>query len=749
MSKAGFNIRRLISQRQPKHADEDYDSDEGGRAHSSQESRKESWLMRRSQSTKQPPAPIIISRPQSVHNVLTPLPPLPDETPRSSASSVCSCEQHGEFASPRFAGIRRSPLCSLSSKDERSECSPQLSSATTYAGEDISPRFPLKDPVQSPPHTKRHKAGPSSSRLGFMEALSLEPEDKAASPDHRVCGKDDPLSSTLPDNITQLIRETDEAFQAAGSALAEVYVARMSFNETPKLAPLVVAESPTLKPILNLKSSRHKHQQRLAIPPLASPTRNPSVSRIKRNKSKKLKQMKPHRKTQPTRNAVKNSSRWTLTDNVTDLFSGHLFKKIEADEMLTPAELEAYKLRRQSKLQLETQGSTETLHRLGGPESTADTPIEPFHMDDLPLRIGSSGLTLAASTPVGNKPAAASFDSAVKRDFSAERKDEKVCWEALQTPERPSSGQENAMAYRNVTFPMPPIRGPLRYMSRKQLPALPSIPEIGPVLHDELFRENSPKASRETVADADYIFLRSSPCTITAPIFRHGPIRLAKSDLHPDPVIGVDEGLDWTAFQIAISSAGDLYSESEDTIRRWEQEDLETLFAWWDDLHLDGAGELITKEPEVHSPTSTISGGDCSDFSYSEIENDNPYSARHKWQCLKNEKASKGQNLDLNLSRHASNKYSLDGYDPHSLYNDEGGKRRWTAESEANPYVNRESLGSLPESPMPDLDFGKSEVGDVDVVPMGYNLGHDLGDFLQWEAQNVYADHNLWDGGVI
>ncbi|EXK76104.1 hypothetical protein FOQG_19136 [Fusarium oxysporum f. sp. raphani 54005] len=29
------------------------------------------------------------------------------------------------------------------------------------------------------------------------------------------------------------------------------------------------------------------------------------------------------------------------------------------------------------------------------------------------------------------------------------------------------------------------------------------------------------------------------------------------------------------------------------------------------------------------------------------------------------------------------------------------------------------------------------EGGISDTVPMGYNLGHDLGDFLKWQAENM------------
>lgn len=51
----------------------------------------------------------------------------------------------------------------------------------------------------------------------------------------------------------------------------------------------------------------------------------------------------------------------------------------------------------------------------------------------------------------------------------------------------------------------------------------------------------------------------------------------------------------------------------------------------------------------------------------------------------------------------------------------------------------RASVASLPQSPMLDLRMTTAVDGSKEFVPMGYNLGHDLGDFLKWEAEHVYA----------
>lgn len=51
----------------------------------------------------------------------------------------------------------------------------------------------------------------------------------------------------------------------------------------------------------------------------------------------------------------------------------------------------------------------------------------------------------------------------------------------------------------------------------------------------------------------------------------------------------------------------------------------------------------------------------------------------------------------------------------------------------------RESIDSLPQSPMLDLRCMTGVDGSKEFVSMGYNLNHDLGDFLKWESEHVYA----------
>ncbi|KAK8104275.1 uncharacterized protein PG998_011308 [Apiospora kogelbergensis] len=748
-------IRRLLSQRQPRDTDGVGYSEQQHDTSSVKHSRKESWFTsRRPQSRKRPPTPIAISRPQSVHDVLVPLPPLPAGTPRShsSASSVCSCDYHGEFASPRAAGLRRSPLCSISSttittrdKDDWSDRSYRLSSATSYGSEGPSFLSPSKEPERAQ-RLVPHKTIGSGSSFGSFEALSSNPPEHKEISSAQEDNNKEP-SSDLSITIQRLVQETDQAFKAVGSALAESKTMQNSYNETPRLPPLDLENDPQPMTPSTLKHSPKRPSYsvypKVAAPPVLE--RKSSVTRPKRANSKRAGQMKPQRKAAAVKYVPKQyGTRHKFSENVSGLFSGRRFKKIEPDEMLTPTQIEQYRLRRLSKLK--TENTSEDAIVPVEIEST-DTPIDPFNMDDLPSRIGSSGVKWSTDTPVDDKPDPDLFGEPVKSDFSIQQGDDELFLGSM--PDRPAPAiPGDEMLSKHASCPAPPPKSHLRGMPRKQLPALPVIPEltVSTDVGDELFIDTS-LTPRDSEYHEDYVFLRSSACTITMPLFKHGPIRLAKSDLIPDPKLGAEEGLDWTAFQMAIlGGAGDWFSDSEDTIRQREAEEAADLMDWWDEWHFERAGGLVKKETEqLPSPTSTIteSGEDYSDFSYSDIERNNPYSPNHRWQQTMQEAATEGRSLELSMPPRATCHGFWDE-DHDKLYNS-GGVQRWTTEGKPE----RESLLSLPQSPMLDFTLVTSDNGDVDFVPMGYNLGHDLGDFLKWEAENVYSDDTLWDGGVI
>ncbi|KAI0178800.1 hypothetical protein GGR52DRAFT_578968 [Hypoxylon sp. FL1284] len=709
---SGSGIRRLISQRRVQSQYGDGVITVTDRTEHKDVPKNFGTKRRPYTNKKRQAPPIIVSREQSIHDILNPLPPLPAyETPRSSDSSLNSYERHHESRQDVRSKRSKSPLCSISSKEDMSQESLQLSSATSYGDDDSPPKPPPKGHTRSS-QSLGHQVEFSGSNFDLIDALSFNKE----TPTKPHLRRQDSLSS-LTDNIQQLI---DEAFRAVGGALADAHTAdshfqenQSQFKELPKLP--TPDSSPVLKPVSLVSPSQMPTPKPPVISsPIQPPRRGISVtSAVKRKKSKKskkaksVKSMKPHRKPASPKPATKSGPRWTLSDNVTELFSGKFFHRVEVDEMLTPSQLEACRQRRMSIMQSEK--STETLST-----EASDTPIEPFHLDDLPSRIGSAGVDVNEDAPAEKTPVASTFEPVVRRDFALEEEKEVSQMDIGDGP----------MQYQNATFPTPPLRHAARFAAKSQRTALPSIPESSVVSAPKVdLPGQNFEGSRNIVANSNYVFLQSSPCSVTNPKFRHGPIRLAKSDLIPDMKVGMDEGLDWTAFQMAISGgAGDWLSESDDTVRRREAEEVDELVDWFGTLNFRGSGGLVTQDLEPPSPTSTTSGEDYSDVSYTEIEKDNPYSAHHHWQRLRRKAAAEGRRLDLDMSALEldTSKILLDG--------------------QGKEYGSRESYASLPQSPMLDLRVVRTPDGDdMDVVPMGYNLGHDLGDFLKWEAEHAYA----------
>ncbi|KAH8194667.1 hypothetical protein TruAng_011163 [Truncatella angustata] len=621
-----------------------------------------------------------------------------------------------------YAGTRRSTLGSIGG----SELSLQISSATSVEGDDFLPLI-----KNNGKHLRlvNKQSNSSKSRLDLMEALSLEPDDKGTETTRQGRSA---TPGYHPDDIKEASHEAEVAIKLCGSILAELDATRTSFNETPRLPPTTIVRQlsrrTTVKP--RVKKSHPLTLIRTPVSPVNTVRRKPSVTKAQRKNCTKQRQMKTQRKSLGAKYATKNNSKWT--ENVSDLLSGKLFQKIEADEMLTPAQIKAYKLKRLSKLQLQNAISSETLAT-----ETVDTPVEPFHMDDLPARIGSSGVQLTANTPVDEKPDPVFFNEALRKDFSIDRTsndDELFLGAPSSTLASSPSSSTDLTPNKDgaASSSQTQTKSPSRYVFRK-ISELPTISESLP-RDDELFLSHGVTKARNDAADADYVFFRSTPYTLTAPRHRHGPIRLAKADLCPDPRLGADDGLDWTAFQMAIlGGAGDYFTDSDHILRLQEAEDVEAICEWWDNWGFGGYGRLMTQDDEPKSP-STVSGD--GDPLYHEIGRDNPYSARHRWRSLRRKAASEGRRLDLDLDR------------GDKLYNG-GGIKKWSADGHASRLLERESMASLPQSPMLDLRVIAGDSDVVDFVPMGYNLSHDLGDFLNWETENVYSDSAMYQGGVI
>ncbi|KAI1751855.1 hypothetical protein F4782DRAFT_540660 [Xylaria castorea] len=654
-------------------------------------------------------APIIATSPLTHSDILRPLPPIPSETPRSSASSSCKCERHVECDCPLLSWKRRSPLYSITLKEDGED--PSLLSCFN----DSSPDDTVAHHI---PKSRFCLSGESTTKEGVTRVPSPQGEHKEDESKHRQ--SEESSSQELSDDVQQFMQETEDAFKAIGSTLSEVHVNRTAVSKITKADSSDIPRDseptpPTPPPKETRLSFSNSPLPRApsmfsSSPPNTPPKDNSPMQKPKRKRSKKSRpttSMRSTRKTVPSKQVAKTGPRWTLSENVSELLTGKLFHRIEADEMLTPAQIEAFKQQRITRLQVDKMAAA-LEHEIAG------TPVEPFHLEDLPLRIGSAGV----KTELEEEKSTISFsEDMAPRSFSFDRQHKN-------NTTSPPLGVRPLFS-KNNTPPTMSSRH-IRTSSRKLVTELPIIPESDSVI------------SNSFTPPSEYVFLKSSPYSIATPTFQHGPIRLSRSDLVQDMKLGGDDGLDWTAYQFAIlGGAGDLLMENTDTIHQEEEDEIADLTKWWDSFHFESTGELVTRNYEASSPTSTLSGDEIPDLPpYIELGNQHPKNPHQRWQEAQRKTRDSGLQLDIDFARgktDLSSRYFADGQ---GNMDD-----TWRRDSEEKQVVvDRQSLNSLPPSPMLDLRVILSSNGDdLDVVPMGYNLGHDLGDFLKWEAQHAYA----------
>jgi hypothetical protein len=404
--------------------------------------------------------------------------------------------------------------------------------------------------------------------------------------------------------------------------------------------------------------------------------------------------------------------RWTVNDvttNIVDVFSGKIFRT-EVDEMLTPVRLQ--QLQENNRVSQEHRESAD-LTRGAETDEDVDTPIEPFHLQSLSDRLDAAKKNHPPSpNPVLPPPAI-----------------------PQRHPNRPSipkprkvqfanqSQEEAEMTFNDLTFPTPPRISISRHSSTSSnIPHLPTIPEISPLTlsttqHFIPVPSILQPPHLQPKTDEKYIFLPSTPFTLTSPLFRHNAIRVPIPYREPK-VRSSDEALDWTAFQMAISGTSgiDTYLDDFETregerIELGEMErEADDILQWWTGFGYQGWGRMVGDER-----LNTHESGRREALPHRKRREDIEHI------CAQEARSSPRYNehlkiiIDTEKIVVAHNNPDADGFEVQ--------RRRSLAES-------------LPASPMLDL-VGPGLGKDNEVIPMGFNLGHDLGDFLRWETDHV------------
>jgi hypothetical protein len=398
-----------------------------------------------------------------------------------------------------------------------------------------------------------------------------------------------------------------------------------------------------------------------------------------------------------------------------DVFSGKIFRT-EVDEMLTPGRLQQL----QQNIRLENE-RRESMDSARSTDTDDSTPTDPFHLESLSNRI----IAAQKVPPPFPSPVLPPSTTAQLKERSPER------------PSQPSPSwkvqfaDQAQMTIDELTFPSPP-RLPRRPSASGNVPQLPTIPEISPLtlspsdLLTSISASTLPSTPPLSSQPADnYIYLPSTPFTLTSPLFRHGAIRVPLHFREPKLSSSHEEALDWTAFQMAISGTGgvdgyaaaDNYEREErDRIEMEEKErELDSILEWWTGFGFQGFGRMVG-DPRLMKNSK---------LDYRE-------NARLKRWKRRGDVERSGIVEEPKEPPRPREDSERNITDTEKIVADDDRGNMAVIDVQ-----RKESLtGSLPPSPMLDLVV-PSQNQDNEVIPMGFNLGHDLGDFLKWETHYV------------
>jgi hypothetical protein len=569
------------------------------------------------------------------------------------------------------------------------------------------------------------------------------------------------------EDVDHLIKDTDGAFKA---------VTKSWYDTTPTLDLIPPKVNPKVLPLLVIQRMPTIPRGATRRAPRASTNYTRMIASGPQNKRKTTikKKTQPNVLNRVTRSGLPSSnqspSKWKLlnvTANMVDALSvkglGKRFRAIEADEMLTPGRLQ--QIRQGALLEDRARNSTESSRSRD--TATSNTPTEPFHLEDLSSRLDAailheSSSALEAMHITQNIP---SRKHGTMSEFALDDiPQEPLLNEGVRFPTRLSPKHNSLVA-------LPFDDDPHDHTNSKSL-LLPAIPHISPFkfpltqcllgsssttpdlstdiasLHNHLI-----KATPLPQKDDRNIYLPSTLYTQVAPLFLQGAIRISSKSLESQRVEQKysslhaiweeTEQLDWIAFQLAMIGNSLPQTNKEDDDDE-DDENRTDIMMWWEGFAIGPPGSLIKEgvghDLDVESPASSVIFKPEEMFE-ADIDDDA--------EELSEDYLLHFQPLAISLSRpHLVHGNSLLRRKPLPFDLSRPSK---TAELDSTSTSVKSSApetpASLPSSPMFALlgSDGESmvEVTEEPKIPMGFNLSHDLGDFLEWEMRYVPLEEDL------
>lgn len=528
--------------------------------------------------------------------------------------------------------------------------------------------------------TKTFSAIATGSTFDLLEALSFEPMSTEASGWNKAHNKEQEDFSGFSPNVEKLIRETDEAFRAVGEALAGSILQGQRWHES---EPRLLEQGHYIEP----PRIPSKNPRRTPVPEqaMAIPVTEMKLRSKKTIKKKKKPSLRPVHTVMPS--SANTPGRWTLNmDNLVDVLSGKKFR-IEADEMLTPDRLE--EIKRNMKLERDKRASVESARSARSTDTGGSSPTEPFHLQSLFERISAAQNNESVPPiPARIPPAVPTASTSLVSPLSPQNIEESTKESNTKDPKSPST-----------------LTRPTRSASSRttSLQLLPTISEISPITISAKHVSGSSTLSSSRTSQT-YLLLPSTRYTLLAPRYCQGPIRVENPI--PECRSPEEEQLDWTAFQMALSGMNDtLVGEDE-----WEQNDaeLDEIAIWWTSYgfglgYMETADSMIPVKIKM-PPIQQIQRQTPVHRSIHGRAGSQTFGLGNSWRRHAREELDTGKIVSKLESLNRSRRFSF--------------------------------TESLPPSPMLEIKVPLNS-RNQDIIPMGFNLQHDIGDFLSWETSHV------------
>jgi hypothetical protein len=450
------------------------------------------------------------------------------------------------------------------------------------------PSSPLVPPLSPTRFTSAHSTATRASTIGLMEALALAPTRIHDNQIENTSIVRDTMTDDISADVAQLSLQVDEAFQAGGFGMTRPDTASPEWHTDDDTFMTATIQSP--------RRSLQMQIRRAIAPAMSKPNRKKSQVR----KHRLLKD--PPRPPMRPKSNLKSTSQRALADvadGMSDMFTSIFSSRVGEVRRLREAKLD-------SNDQSLVNRSLEMIRsRLSVSTDDSLTPVDSFHLHDLPSRLSAAGI---------GSPEQSLNES----------------WSSIESsPSRNSldSNTDSTKSESNISVAGVVPRIHLRRSVQSQI--LPTIHETAPLPSIPARTTTAKKRNKDkgkARSKPGRKALRSTPYSLTSPGFRHGYIQLNR---HPclmkppcqnstntnsqtsldseHPVVTDDQemAMDWTAFQVALNGLSDDFMlTAEDILMNDEglEEDIDAIVAWWNEYNLD-CGQLVRDDGQSEAKT--------------------------------------------------------------------------------------------------------------------------------------------------